>query len=142
MAERRLAGVTISDGTNDIGIILGYENNIEVEMEDVSGFNDTTGDPPIIRVNQKPVSVNETFSFNGISKVVSDSDNNLEAGLSAVRAAVKAGTELTLEFRFEDGHGRDYTGYGSNYSETGDRGEKTEKFSVDFQVNSERITTT
>lgn len=142
MAERRLAGVTISDGTNDIGIILGHENNIEVEMEDVSGYNDTTGDPPIIRVNQKPISVNETFSFNGISKVVSDTDNNLEAGLSAVRSAAKAGTELTLEFRFEDGHGRDYTGYVTTYNETGDRGEKTEKFSCDFQVNSERVTTT
>lgn len=142
MSERRLAGVTLSDGSNDIGILLGYENNIEVEMEDVSGLNDTTGDPPIIRVNQKPVSVNETFSFNGISKVVSESDNNLDDGLSAVRVAAKSNTELTLEFRFEDGHGRDYTGYVTNYSETGDRGEKAEKFSADFQVNSESETTT
>lgn len=142
MSERRLAGITISDGTNDIGIILGHENNIEVEMEDVSGYSDTTGDPPIIRVNQKPVSVNETFSFNGISKVKASDDNNLDDGLSAVRAAALAGTELTLEFRYEDGHGRDYTGYVSNYSETGDRGEKTEKFSADFQVNSESKTTT
>lgn len=54
MAERRLAGITISNGSDDIGIILGYESNIEVEMEDVSGLNDTVGDPPIIRVNQNP----------------------------------------------------------------------------------------
>lgn len=142
MTERRLAGITISNGSDDIGIILGYESNIEVEMEDVSGLNDTVGDPPIIRVNQKPISVNETFTFNGISKVVSESDNNLDTGLSAVKAAAKAGTETTLRFRFEDGHGVDYTGYFTANSYSGDRGEKTEKFTADFQVNSESSTTT
>lgn len=142
MAVRRLAGVTISDGSNDIGKILGYENNIEVEMEDISGLNDTTGDPPIIRVNQQPVAVNETFSFNGISKVVATDDNDLSDGQAAVRAAAKAGTELTLEFRFEDNHGKDFTGYVTAYNQTGDRGEKSEKFSCDFQVNEERETNT
>lgn len=138
MSERRLAGITITDGSDDIGIILGYESNIEIEMEDVSGLNDTVADPPIIRVNQKPISVNETFSFNGISKVVSASDNDLDTGLAAVYTAAKAGTEVTLEFRFEDGHGYDYTGFFTANSYTGDRGEKTEKFTADFQVNSSR----
>jgi hypothetical protein len=132
--ERRVAGFTISDGTNDVGRILGYSLSTEVSEEEVAGLNDTVGDPPIISEQYIATSVGKTASLNGISIINDD-------GQSAVETAAETGDTMTLEYRYEDGSGYDLEGFFTSHEKTGEKPD-TEKFSAEFRVNSKTEVTT
>ena len=125
--ERRVAGFSISDGTNDIGRILGYSLSTEVSEEEVSGLGDTVSDPPVISEQYLATSVGKTAALNGIS-IIDDS------GQSAVETAAETGDEMTLEYRYDDGSGYDLTGFFTSHEKTGEKPD-TEKFSAEFRVN-------
>lgn len=128
MARQGVAGFTAAIGNDTIAVILGYEKAIEISEENVAGLDDTVGDPPIIKEIYQPVSVGSTAAVNGIS-VVGD------AGQAAVETAASTGAEVTLKLRYHDGSGEDIEGFFTNYTETGDVGQATEKFSANFRVN-------
>lgn len=127
--RQKVAGFTAALGGDDIAVILGYELATEVSEEEVSGLEDTVGDPPIISEQYMAQSVGKTASINGIS-VVDDT------GQSAVETAASTGAVVTLEYRYYDGSGYDLEGFFTNHTRTGDKGETTEKFSGSFRVNS------
>lgn len=129
MARRKVAGFTATIGEDEIAAILGYEINTEISEEEVSGLEDTVGDPPIISETYLAQSVGRTAAINGISVVDDD-------GQAAVETAAETGAEVTLEYRYDDGTGFDLTGHFTNHTRTGDKGEVTEKFSGTFRVNS------
>jgi len=127
--RRRVAGFTAAIGDDDIAVILGYEIATEISEEEVSGLADTVGDPPIISEQYLAQSVGKTAAVNGIS-VVDDT------GQAAVDTAVSTGAVVTLKYRYDDDSGYDLTGFFTNHTRTGDKGEATEKFSANFRVNS------
>lgn len=126
--RKKVAAFTCALGSDDIAVILGYERTSEISEEEVSGLADTVGDPPIIDEQWLPQSVGKTAAINGISVVADD-------GQSAVETSADSGTSVTLKMRYTDGDGYDLEGYFTNYTNTGDKGETTEKFSANFRVN-------
>src|SRR5690625_1540548 len=129
MARRKVAGFTATIGTDAIAAILGYEIASEISEEEVAGLEDTVGDPPIISEQYLAQSVGKTASINGIAVVDDD-------GQVAAETAAETGSEVTLEYRYEDDTGYGLTGHFTNFTRTGDKGEATEKFSATFRVNS------
>ena len=136
MSEKLVAGVTISDGTNVLGNVLGWQNDISVNEENVSGLSDTVGSPPIIKNKFLPVDVGETLSMNGIVYTGTGTGNGPDSVPDeALKTAGSAGTILTLELRYQDGSGYDYTGFFTAYNQTGDKAGSTLKYSGTFRVN-------
>ena len=135
--ERRVAGFEVSDGTNTLANVLGYEITSEISEEEVSGLGDTVGSPPIISEKYLAQSVGKTASVNGIvfDGGGTSGDGPTDAELEAFITNAETGAEMTLEYRYNDGSGYDWTGFFTNFSLTGDKGEATEKYSGEFRVN-------
>lgn len=136
MAERRVAGFTVSDGTNTLANVLGYEITSEISEEEVSGLGDTVGTPPIISEKYLAQSVGKTASINGIVFVgAASGDSPVDAELAAFISNAETGASMTLEYRYTDTSGYDLTGFFTNFTLTGDKGEATEKYTGTFRVN-------
>lgn len=125
--ERRFAGITVTIGSDAVGVITTYSDTSDITLEDVSGSGDTVGDPPIIQQKRIPVELVEDLSFGGVSV---DSD----AGQSAVNTAARTGAEVTVEFRYSEGDGYDLKGYFSNVTEEASK-PNVFRFTADFAVN-------
>lgn len=138
MPERRVAGFEVSDGTNALANILGYEIASEISEEEVAGLGDTVGDPPIISEKYLAQSVGKTANINGIvfSGGGVTGDGPTDAALSSYITNAETGAAMTLEYRYNDGSGYDLNGFFTNFTLTGDKGEATEKYSGSFRVNS------
>lgn len=138
MPERRVAGFGISDGTDPLLTVLGYEKSTEVSEEEVSGLGDTVGtDPVIIDEKYIPQSRGRTASMNGIAHTGggTSGDGAHDAALQTILDNADVGASMTFEFRYEDGSGWDITGFFTNFTLTGDKGEATEKWNGTFRVN-------
>ena len=137
MAERRVAGFEVSDGTNTLANVLGYEITSEISEEEVSGLGDTVGTPPIISEKYLALSVGKTAAINGIvfTGGGTSGDAPIDTELSAFITNAETGATMTLEYRYTDGSGYDLAGFFTNFSLTGDKGEATEKYSATFRVN-------
>ena len=128
MPERRVAGFHANIGSDTVANVTSFERADEISEEEVASLNDTVGDPPIINEKYLPVARGTTASMSGI--VHSDDD-----ALSAIRTAARTGAIITLEFRYEDESGYDLEGFFTNFTDTGDKGEATVKYSGSFRVN-------
>lgn len=137
MPERRVAGFEVSDGTNTLANVLGYEITSEISEEEVAGLGDTVGDPPIISEKYLSQSVGKTASINGIvfTGGGASGDGPTAAELKAFIDNAETGATMTLEYRYNDGAGYDLEGFFTNFTLTGDKGEATEKYSGTFRVN-------
>lgn len=134
MAEQRTAAMTVTVGTDDIGRLTTFGNSVSVTEEQVSGANDTTTTDNAILETYVPVSVGETANVGGISL-------KTPVGESAIEDAARDATEdITLEFRYADGSGRDYTGFFTNYEKTGEL-PNVFRFTAQFRVNSSTAVT-
>lgn len=137
MPERRVAGFEVSDGTNTLANVLGYEITSEISEEEVAGLGDTVGDPPIISEKYLSQSVGKTSAINGIvfTGGGTTGDTPTDAELKAFITNAETGGTMTLEYRYEDGSGYDLAGFFTNFTLTGDKGAATEKYSGSFRVN-------
>lgn len=125
---RRAAGFTISDGTNTIGCVDGWELNLEANETEISCLGDTSGSPPVI---------DEQFIITSIGRTAALSGRSLlnDAGQNAVFTAANTGAEITLEYRYFDGSGYDLTGSFQNFNFTGSKDQFAESFTAQFRVN-------
>lgn len=129
MAEpRRVAGFRARHDGTVIARVTGFSLTSDISEEEVSGLNNTVGDPPIIQETYLAQSVGKTASINGVS-ILNDT------GQSRVEDSADAGSEIVLEYRYDNGEGYDLTGFFTSHERTGDKGEISEKFSADFRVN-------
>jgi len=127
--ERRTAAMTVTVGTDAVGRLTTFGNSISVTEEMVSGTGDTTTTDNAIKEVYVPVSVGETANVGGISLVTS-------VGEAAIEAAARDATEaLTVEHRYEDGSGKDYVGFFTNYEKTAEL-PNVQRFTAQFRVNS------
>lgn len=135
--EKRVAGFSVSDGTNTLAQITSYEINSEISEEEVAGLGDTVGTPPIISEKYLAVSVGKTASGSGIVFTGEGSSGTGpdDAALKAFRANAETGATMTLEYRYTDTSGYDLEGFFTSFNYTGDKGEATEKFTYTFRVN-------
>lgn len=136
--EQRVAGFGISDGTNPLLTVLGYEKSTEVSEEEVSGLADTVGtSPQIIDEKYIPQSRGRTASMNGIAHSGGDSsgDDAHDIALQTILDNAEVGANMTFEFRYANGSGWDLTGYFTSFTLTGDKGQATEKWNGSFRVN-------
>src|SRR5690625_1147370 len=128
--KRRVAGASIKDADdNTIGCITGWTLTINQDEAEVSCLSDTQGSPPVIQKKFKPNGSDTTYSLEGVS-IFND------AGQSALRQTAIDGSEVTLQFRYYDGSGANYTGFATNYEESGSKDDFAETFSADFRINS------
>jgi len=127
--KKRTAGAAVTIGTDEVGCLTGWDFTTEVGETEVSCLSDTVGNPPVIEQTYEPQSVNYTGSVEGMS-VFSD------AGQSAIEAAADSGAEVTLEFRYYDGSGYDFTGFFTSYNFTGSKDDFAETFTAEMRINS------
>lgn len=126
---RRFATCSVSIGADVVGKITQFGRSITVSEEMVSGSEDATSTGNAIVEKYAPVSVGETANTGGVS-IVND------AGQIAVEDAAKNATEdVTLEFRYPDGSGVDYTGFFTNFEENGELSANVFRFTAQFRVN-------
>jgi len=136
-SEKKVAGFNVSDGTNTLANVTSYEIASEISEEEVAGLGDTVGSPPIISEKYLAVSVGKTASVSGIvftgegSSGTGPDDDSLQA----FRTNAETGASMTLQYRYTDDSGYDLTGFFTNFTYTGDKGEATEKYSASFRVN-------
>ena len=135
--EKRVAGFNVSDGTNTLANITSYDINVSVSEEEVSGLGDTVGSVPIISEKYMAVSVGKTASLAGVVYTGEGSSGTgpTDASLEAFIDKAETGGEMTLEYRYDDASGYDLTGFFTEFSLTGDKGEATEKYTGNFRVN-------
>lgn len=127
--QRRTAGATLKDEAGEaIGCLTGWTHTINQDEAEVSCLNSTQGSPPVLKKVYKPNGSDETLSVDGVSKFNS-------SGQSTVKQAARNGTILTVAFRYYDGSGANYTGFVTNYEETGSKDDFAETFSADFRIN-------
>lgn len=130
MAERRFATISVSLGADTVGRITQFGESITVSEEMISGSEDATSGDNAIVEKYIPVSVGQTANCGGVSLITDD-------GQAAVKAAAEDATEdLVLEFRYADGSGTDYTGFFTNYENTGELSANVFRFTAQFRVNS------
>lgn len=136
MAERRVAGFNVSDGTNTLANVTSYEINTEVSEEEIAGLGNTVGSPPIIAEKYLAISVGKTASISGVVFGATANPNGPDdTALKAFRGNAETGAEMTLEYRYTDSSGYDLTGFFTSFNYTGDKGEATEKYTGQFRVN-------
>lgn len=137
MAEKRVAGFNVSDGTNTLANVTSYEINAEISEEEVGGLGDTVGTPPILSEKYLAVSVGKTASLSGVvfDGGGSTGDGPTDAELEAFITNAETGAVMTLEYRYTDDSGYDLQGFFTSFNLTGDKGEATEKYTGNFRVN-------
>lgn len=128
MSEKRTAAATVTIGTDVVGRLTTFGSATSVTEEMVSGTSDTTTTDNAILEKYAPVSVGKTANVGGVSLYI-------DVGRSAIEAAADDATEdITVELRYEDGSGYDYTGFFTNY-ETSAELPNVERFTAQFRVN-------
>jgi|SRR5699024_3249804 len=126
--KKRTAGASVTIGTDEIGCLTGWDFTTETGEAEVSCLGDTVGDPPVIKQTYEPQSVNYTGSVEGVS-IFND------AGQAAVENAADTGAEVTIEFRYYDGSGYDFTGFFTSYNFSGSKDDFAESFTAEMRIN-------
>lgn len=126
--KKRTAGATVKIGQDVVGCLTGWDFTTEVGEAEVSCLDDTVGSPPVIEEQYKPQSVNYTGSVEGVS-IFND------PGQSAIENAADTGAVVTLEFRYYNGSGYDFTGFFTNYNYSGSKDDFAEQFTAEMRIN-------
>lgn len=94
--------------------ITSFQSTSEISEEQVSGSEDTVGTAPnkITKEVYKPVSVGQTAQAEGIYKTS-------DQGQSDLQDAADTGLEVQIRHVRQDGQGHLYTGFFTNYQESG-----------------------
>lgn len=109
------AGTFVEIDGETIAKVTSFQSTSEISEEQVSGSEDTVGEAPdsITKEVYKPVSIGKTAQMEGIYKTESDGQSDLED-------ASDTGLEVQIRHVRQDGQGHLYTGFFTNYDETGE----------------------
>jgi hypothetical protein len=129
MAERRTAGMTVEVDNSLVARLTSFGNSISVSEEMISGAGDTTTEDNAIIEKYIPLSVGETANVGGITL-------KTDVGRAKIEEVIGATEEnVVVKHRYEDGSGTDYTGFFTNFENTGEL-PNVFRFTAQFRVNS------
>ena len=129
MANRRFAGTTVKIDSVTVAKITSWGRDSSTAETDVTGSEDVVAGTEILQTKMEPTGISTTINFAGI-EVIGDT------GQSDVETAFGEGTEVVITQLYNDGTGKDYTGFLTSYNQSGSVGDAVYKFTATFRVNS------
>lgn len=132
MSNRRFAGTTIKIDGVSVAKITSWGEDASTAETDVTGAEDVVAGTEILQTKYEPTGISKTVNFAGI-EVIGDT------GQSDVEGAFGEGTEVVVTRLYNDGTGKDYTGFLTAYNRTGSVSDAVYKFTSTFRVNSEAV---
>lgn len=129
MNERKFAGTIIEIDGVVVAKISSFNQSANTSEIETTGSEDVMPGSDILNAQFQAVKLDSTLSLEGIALIG-------DTGQDDLRAAADAATIVDLERIYQDGSGHVFTGYLTNFSESGSVQDGVYKFSCNFRVNS------
>lgn len=127
--ERKFAGTSIEIDGVVVAKITSFNVSSNTSEIETTGSEDVMPGSDILNAQFQAVKQDSTLALEGIAMIG-------DTGQDDLRTAAEAASIVELERIYQDGTGHVFTGYLTNFTESGSVQDGVYKFSTGFRVNS------